>query len=170
VFSTDNFSTLNAPYFFLTVKPSALIFCQANQRVISEVIFAVNGQLSTHIFAILSHNGQLSALNSLRTTDQINRSYILKVLVTCPVLGMWARGGVFIRAGHAQLFFESAIAIPQLEGITSAIAIPQLFKAMLIRNHNSAIPQSQFFLKSATSSPQLESFISTIFDIFSAVE
>ncbi len=29
------------------------------------------------------------------------------------------------------------------------------FKEMLLRNHNSAIPQSQFFLKSATSSPQL---------------
>jgi hypothetical protein len=56
-------------------------------------------------------------------------------------------------------FFESAIAIPQLEESTSAIAIPQLFKAMLIRYRNSAIPQSQFFLKSATSSPQLECFI-----------
>jgi hypothetical protein len=47
-------------------------------------------------------------------------------------------------------FFEYAIAIPQLEESTSAIAIPQLFKAMLIRNRDSAIPQSQFFLKSAT--------------------
>jgi hypothetical protein len=60
-------------------------------------------------------------------------------------------------------FFESAIAIPQLEGSTSAIAIPQLFKEMLFRICNSAIPQSQFFLMSATSSQQLESFISTIF-------
>jgi hypothetical protein len=34
--------------------------------------------------------------------------------------------------GHAQLFFESAIAIPQLDGSTSAIAIPQLFKEMLL--------------------------------------
>jgi hypothetical protein len=32
------------------------------------------------------------------------------------------------RGGHAQLFFESAIATPQLEGSTSATAIPQLFK------------------------------------------
>jgi hypothetical protein len=64
---------------------------------------------------------------------------------------------VNVRGGHAQLFFESAIAIPQLEGSTSAIAIPQLFKNMLLRNCNSAIPQSQFFLKSATSSPQLGS-------------
>jgi hypothetical protein len=31
-----------------------------------------------------------------------------------------------------------------------------------------AIPQSQFFLKSATSSPQLESFTSAIFGIFLA--
>jgi hypothetical protein len=49
------------------------------------------------------------------------------------------------RGGHAQLFFESAIAIPQLEGSTSAIAIRQLFKEMLLCNRNSAIPQSQFF-------------------------
>jgi hypothetical protein len=54
------------------------------------------------------------------------------------------------RGGHAQLFFASAIAIPQLEGSSSAIATPQLFKDMLLRNRNSAIPQSQFFLKSAT--------------------
>ncbi len=59
------------------------------------------------------------------------------------------------RDGHAQLFFESAIAIPQFEGGTSAIAIPQLVKEMLLRNCNSAIPKSQFFsevcnLKSAT--------------------
>ncbi len=32
------------------------------------------------------------------------------------------------RGGHAQLFLESAIAIPQLEGRTSAIAISQLLK------------------------------------------
>jgi hypothetical protein len=75
-----------------------------------------------------------------------------------------------IRGGQAQLFFESAIAIPQLEGSASAIAIPQLFKEMLLRNRNTAIPQSEFFLKSATSSPQLESFNSVIFGIFSAVE
>jgi hypothetical protein len=74
------------------------------------------------------------------------------------------------RGGHAQLFFESAIAIPQLKGSTSEIAIPQLFKEMLLRNCNSAIPQLQFFLMSATSSPQLESFISAIFGIFLAVE
>jgi hypothetical protein len=69
-----------------------------------------------------------------------------------------------------QLFFESASAIPQLEGSASAIANPQLFLKMLLRNRNSAIPQSQFFLKSAISSPQLESFNSAIFGIFLAVE
>jgi hypothetical protein len=37
------------------------------------------------------------------------------------------------------IFFEFAIAIPQLEGSTSAIAIPQLFKEMLLRNRNSEI-------------------------------
>ncbi len=43
------------------------------------------------------------------------------------------------RCGHAQLFFESAIATLQHEGCTSAIAIPQLFKEMLLHNRNSAI-------------------------------
>jgi hypothetical protein len=74
------------------------------------------------------------------------------------------------KGGQAQLFFESAIAISQLEGNTSAIAIPQLFKAMLLRNRDSAIPQSHFFLMSATSNPQLESFISAIFGILLTVE
>jgi hypothetical protein len=36
-------------------------------------------------------------------------------------------------------FVESAIAIPQLEGSTSVIAILQLFKEILLRNCNSAI-------------------------------
>jgi hypothetical protein len=75
-----------------------------------------------------------------------------------------------IRGGQAQLFSESAIAIPQLEGSASAIAIPQLFKEMLLRNRNSAITQSQFCLKSGTSSPELESFNSAIFGIFLPME
>ena len=41
---------------------------------------------------------------------------------------------------------------------------------MLLRNRNSAIPQLQFSLVSATSSSQLENFISAIFGIFLAVE
>jgi hypothetical protein len=57
---------------------------------------------------------------------------------------------VITELGMCNFFFESAIAIPQLEESTSAIAILQLFKAMLIRNCKSAIPQSHFFLKSAT--------------------
>ncbi len=69
--------------------------------------------------------------------------------------------------GHAQLFYKSAIAIPQLEGNTTAIAITQLLKKCCSAT---AISQSQFFLKSATSSPQLESFNSDIFGIFLAVE
>jgi hypothetical protein len=43
------------------------------------------------------------------------------------------------RGGHAQLFFESSIAILQLEGSTSTIAIPQLLKEMLLRNSAIAI-------------------------------
>jgi hypothetical protein len=52
-------------------------------------------------------------------------------------------------------FFESAIEILQFEGSTSAIAIPQLFKEMLLPNCNCncAIPQSHFFY-----STQYESF------------
>jgi hypothetical protein len=56
-------------------------------------------------------------------------------------------------------FFESAIAIPQLKGNTSAIAIPQLYKKCCSAT---AFPQSQFF-------PQLGSFNSAIFGIFLAV-
>ncbi len=44
------------------------------------------------------------------------------------------------------------------------------FLEMLLRKCNSAIPQSQFFLKSATLNPQLESFTSAIFGIFLARE
>jgi hypothetical protein len=44
------------------------------------------------------------------------------------------------RGGHTQLFVESATAIPQLEGSTSAIAILQLKKNVAsqpqFRNHN----------------------------------
>ncbi len=39
-------------------------------------------------------------------------------------------------------FFESAIAISQFEGSTSSVVIPQLFKEVLLRNCNSAIPRS----------------------------
>jgi hypothetical protein len=62
---------------------------------------------------------------------------------------------------------NSAIATLQLEGSTSAITIPQLKKnvAWQPQHRNSAIA---IFLKSATSSPQLESFTSAIFDIFLA--
>jgi hypothetical protein len=67
-------------------------------------------------------------------------------------------------------FFESAIAIPQVEGSNSTIAIPQLFKEMLLPNHKSAIPQLQFFLKSTTSSPQHVSFTFAIFGISLAAE
>ncbi len=63
---------------------------------------------------------------------------------------------VIARGGHAQL-----------EGSTSAIAIPQLLKKCCSAT---ATPQLQFFLKSATTSPELESFISAIFGTFSAVE
>jgi hypothetical protein len=55
------------------------------------------------------------------------------------------------RGGHAQLFFESAIAIPQLEGSTSAIAIPQLFKKCC-----SATATPQFRNRNFFRSPQIQ--------------
>jgi hypothetical protein len=64
-------------------------------------------------------------------------------------------------------FFESAIAIPQLEGSTSTSQLRNFLKECCSAT---AIPQSQFFLKSATSSQQLESFTFAIFGIFLAVE
>jgi hypothetical protein len=75
------------------------------------------------------------------------------------------RQEVICRGGHEQHFFESAIAIPQLVGSTSAIAILQL-KKNVAPQRNSAIPQSQFFLTSATSSPQLESLLSQFLAYF----
>jgi hypothetical protein len=39
-------------------------------------------------------------------------------------------------------FYRSAIAIPQLEGKTSSIGTPQIFKEMLVRNCNFAIPRT----------------------------
>jgi hypothetical protein len=84
VLSTDKFSTLNAPYFSVTVPLSALIFCQANQRISFKDTFCSQQTISKHLFANQSYNGQLSAPNLPRPTDQINGSYILKV--TCPAL------------------------------------------------------------------------------------
>ncbi len=72
---------------------------------------------------------------------------------------------VMSRGGHAQLFFESAIAIPQLEGSTSAIAIPQLLMKCCSATATPQFRNRNFFL-----SPQLESFTSTIFGIFWAIE
>jgi hypothetical protein len=57
--------------------------------------------------------------------------------------GLWVTQ---TRGGHAQLFFESAIAIPQLEGITSAIAIPQLFKKCCSATATPQFRNRNFFL------------------------
>ncbi len=77
---------------------------------------------------------------------------------------------IFSRDGHAQLFFESAIAIPPLEGSTSAIAIPQLLKKCCYATSTPQFCNRNFFLMSATSSLQVENFISAIFGIFLAME
>jgi hypothetical protein len=60
-----------------------------------------------------------------------------------------------IRGGQAQLIFASAIAIPQLEGSTSAIAIPQLLKKCCSAT---ATPQTQFVFESATSELHFRNF------------
>jgi hypothetical protein len=62
-----------------------------------------------------------------------------------------ALSSVTIRGGQAQLIFESAIAIPQLEGSTSAIAIPQLLKKCC-----SATATPQFRNRNFVWSPQLQ--------------
>ncbi len=63
----------------------------------------------------------------------------------------WGMSSITVRGGHAQLFFESAIATTQLEGITSAIAIPQLFKECC-----SATVTPQFLNRNLFWSPQLQ--------------
>ncbi len=62
-------------------------------------------------------------------------------------------------------FFESAIAIPQLEGSTYEIAIPQLLKKCY-----SATATPQFRNHNLFWSPQLESLTSTIFGAFLAMK
>jgi hypothetical protein len=69
----------------------------------------------------------------------------------------------FYRGGHTQLFFESAIATPQLEGSTSAIAIPQLFKECCSAT---AIPQSQFFSEVRNLGALLPQFLANFWHIF----
>jgi hypothetical protein len=63
-----------------------------------------------------------------------------------------------IRGGLEQLFFESAIAIPELEGSTYAIAISQLFKEMLLRNRNSEIAIFSEVRNLRASIPQFSAF------------
>ncbi len=72
--------------------------------------------------------------------------------------------------GTRNFFFESATAILQLEGSTSAIAIPQLFKKCCSATATPQFCDRNFFFKSATVNPQLESFTSAIFGIFLAME
>ncbi len=71
------------------------------------------------------------------------------------------------RGGHAQLFFFLS---PQSQFHNLKEALPQSQFHNFLKKCCSAIPQSQFYLMSATSSPQLESFISAIFGIFLAME
>jgi hypothetical protein len=68
--------------------------------------------------------------------------------------------------GTRNFFFESAIAIPQLEGGTSAIAIPQLLKKCY-----SATATPQFRNRNFFWSPQVQvRFTSAIFGAFLAVK
>ncbi len=69
--------------------------------------------------------------------------------------------------GTRNFFYESAITIPQVEGSTSSNTIPQLLKKCCSAT---ATLQLQFFLKSETLNPPLESFTSAIFGIFLALE
>jgi hypothetical protein len=62
-----------------------------------------------------------------------------------------------VNGRQTQLFFESAIAIPQLEGCTFAIAIPQVMKKCCSATHNSTIPQQQ--LQVCNLRPSLSQFL-----------
>jgi hypothetical protein len=114
--------------YFLASEKIIILICLAWEkrllfiREVKETSFYVNtnstGQKCTHLW-----------------------SNINNTIKSCKLV----RGQVKGRGGHAQHFFESAFAIPQPEGSTSAIAIPQRFKEMLLRNRNSAIRNHNFF-------------------------
>ncbi len=118
--------------------------CKSNKSV----------KLYTEVFHLNTngfYNGQFLYL-------QINVSKLVCANIFC----LECLSKICAKTIHAKL-----IAISQLEGSTPAIAIPQLLKKCCSAT---AILQLQFFLQSATSSPQLESFSSAIFSIFLAVE
>jgi hypothetical protein len=95
----------------------------------------------------------MSALGDVMWAVLVKNMY--RYVCVCVYMQRWARA----------TFFESAIAIPQLEGSTSAIAIPQLFKKCFSATATPLFRNCNVFL-----SPQLESFTSAIFGIFWAVE
>jgi hypothetical protein len=113
--------------------------------------------------------------NNLTTVFMPLTEVFINLLVRCGEKGLlhadhWGLYVPVSRGGHEQLFFESAIAIPQLEGSTSAIAIPQLLKKCCF-----ATATTQFRNRNCFWSPQLQvcnlrSFISALIGIFLAVE
>jgi hypothetical protein len=82
-----------------------------------------------------------------------------------PVYDAWAAWGLTEVGGHAQLFWSSQSQFCNLKE-----ALPQSQYHNFLKKRCSAIPQLQFFLKSAISSLHFESFTSAIFGIFVAVE
>jgi hypothetical protein len=61
-----------------------LLYSQKIQRISFKVTFTANGQVSALITPSMEGNKYLPALTLIYPTDNISRSYILKV--TCPAL------------------------------------------------------------------------------------
>ncbi len=88
-------------------------------------------------FFILSKSANKSSINS----HLLWMKYFLLIILKSDIC----------RGGHAQLFFQSATAIPQLAGSTSTIAIPQLFTKCCSATETPQFRNRNFFL-----SPQLQ--------------
>ncbi len=99
-----------------------------------------------HILRSVIHIGSHSTFSN-STLGHILHSVILHWVTFCVpsfYIGSHSMSSHFTlgyihRGGQVQLLFESAIAIPQLEGSTSAIAILQPLKILLLKSCNSAI-------------------------------
>jgi hypothetical protein len=87
------------------------------------------------------HSGCLPALalnqRSLRPRWNTDKRFVQNLAFLFQKL-LWNSSLPGTKVGRRKLF-SSAMAIPQLEGCTSAIRIPQLFEEILHRNRNSTL-------------------------------
>ncbi len=76
-------------------------------------------------------------LTAIQIRVNVDTLLFIDVVIECGYLT--SNNSDLYTGGHMQLFLKAKIAIPQLEGSTSAIAIPQLLNEILLCN--STIPQ-----------------------------